>query len=228
MRIFVPWNNATAAFFALLNLLPLKHLYALLCLLPLFASAQTLHNVTVGGSTAGGPLPFYNPQNLTIDQGDIVRWTNTTGTHNVNGSTTIFPANPESFSSGSVQSGSWSFQFTFTIAGVYNYHCTQQGHSATQFGTITVVNTTSVAESVAPGALELYPVPTADHLTVELEGGSIAQVEILALDGRLVNTFSGDMQALAHVNVGGLGAGQYLARITSLDGNITSRRFVKL
>ena len=206
----------------------MKHLYALLFILPLLGSAQTLHNVSVGGSTAGGPLPFYSPQNLTIDQGDIVRWTNTSGTHNVNGTTTIFPANPEGFSSGSPQSGSWSFQFTFTIPGVYNYHCTQQGHSATQFGSITVVNTTSVAESLAPGALELYPVPTNDLLTVELEGNSIIRIDILALDGRVVNTLSGGIQARAQLHVDGLGAGQYVARITALDGSVTSRRFVKL
>ncbi|HMC97219.1 MAG TPA: plastocyanin/azurin family copper-binding protein, partial [Flavobacteriales bacterium] len=124
----------------------MRTFYALLALLPLTTSAQTTWTVHVGGSTQSPPAPYYTPQNLTINVGDIVHWVRDNGTHNINGSTTTFPGNPESFFSGTPQNTSFPWDFTFDIPGVYNYHCDQQGHSATQFGTITVLNPNGVEE----------------------------------------------------------------------------------
>ena len=50
--------------------------------------AQTTHNVSVTSNQ-------YTPSSLTIEQGDIVVWTNNGGNHNVNGTTNTFPSNPE-------------------------------------------------------------------------------------------------------------------------------------
>jgi len=205
----------------------MKQLYTLLFCFPFLAGAQTIHPVQVGGSTAGGAAPFYSPQSLTIDVGDIVRWTNTSGTHNVNGTTTLFPGNPEGFTSGSPASGNWSFQFTFTIAGVYNYHCTQQGHSATQFGTITVVNTTSVNEAGPWGGISLYPNPTENELTVELGGASIASVHVIAADGRVILSPTLTRSDRPVIDLRSISAGMYWLRLTDVNGKVHTRSFVK-
>ncbi|PCH95387.1 MAG: hypothetical protein COB85_04610 [Bacteroidetes bacterium] len=63
----------------------------------------------------------FSPANITIIVGDSVRWTNTSGSHNVNGTTTTYPSNPESF--GNAVASAWVFTYGFTIAGTYNYQC---------------------------------------------------------------------------------------------------------
>jgi Plastocyanin len=56
----------------------------------------------------------FNPESITISSGDTVKWTNMdSGTHTVVG--------PD-FSSGNISSGK-SYEYKFTKAGTYNYHC---------------------------------------------------------------------------------------------------------
>ncbi|WP_163322670.1 T9SS type A sorting domain-containing protein [Draconibacterium mangrovi] len=78
------------------------------------SNAQTTHVVQVTSNV-------FTPSELTINVGDVVEWKNTEGSHNVNGTTSTYPDNPESFGN-SVGTG-WTFSHTFTIAGTYNYQC---------------------------------------------------------------------------------------------------------
>ena len=78
--------------------------------------AQTSHNVDVASNS-------FTPSALTIEEGDTVIWTNTSGSHNVNGTITTFPSNPDSFGSGAVASGGWTYSYVFTTAGSYDYQC---------------------------------------------------------------------------------------------------------
>ena len=64
------------------------------------AIAQTTHIVTVGDN-------FFSPAELTIQVGDTVEWQNIQGWHNVNGTQTTFPENPESFGNGT--GTNWTF-----------------------------------------------------------------------------------------------------------------------
>ncbi len=205
----------------------MRPLYLFLFLLPAFTFAQTTHNVQVGGSTAGGALPFYSPQELTIDVGDIVIWTNTNGTHNVNGTLVLYPANPEGFSSGNAASGNWTFQHTFTIPGTYEYRCTQQGHGATQNGTITVVNTSSVNENDGAHAISLFPSPTADVLTVDLGAQDIRLAEVIGLDGRAIRSIPVNGNARLEISTNGMVSGQYFLRLTDAHGRYITRTFRK-
>ena len=65
----------------------------------------------------------FAPADITIDVGDMVEWRNTGGFHNVNGSLAAYPDNPEGFDNGGPSTDAWTYRFTFTKAGVYNYHC---------------------------------------------------------------------------------------------------------
>ena len=86
--------------------------------LPLFAAAllvltpklhAEVHDVVVGNN-------FFSPNNLTIEVGDMVRWTNNSGrTHDVTA---------DDFSWNSVTSSSFVFERTFNSIEEVLYHCT--------------------------------------------------------------------------------------------------------
>lgn len=75
---------------------------------------QTSHPVTVSNYQ-------FSPKEIQITAGDEVVWTNTGGTHNVNGKTSTFPSNPESF--GNNQGSGWTYKFVFNTTGTYDYQC---------------------------------------------------------------------------------------------------------
>ena len=75
---------------------------------------DTFHNVDVLASE-------FSPFSLTINVGDTVKWTNSSGFHNVNGTILTFPSNPESF--GNAVDQNWTFEYVFNTIGTYNYQC---------------------------------------------------------------------------------------------------------
>lgn len=77
-------------------------------------NGQTTHNVAVTSNV-------FTPSQLTINVGDKVIWSNTQGSHNVNGNKNTFASNPESFGN-NVGSG-WTYEYTFNTAGTYDYQC---------------------------------------------------------------------------------------------------------
>lgn len=103
-------------------------LFPMLFLL-VFATAQDYIIQTVGATA-------FDPNELTIFVGETVEWQNTGGFHNVNGTQAAYPDNPESFGN-DVGSG-WTFQFTFNMPGIYNYHCDPHQNNG-MTGTITVL-----------------------------------------------------------------------------------------
>jgi plastocyanin len=86
----------------------------LLAALILPVSAQTSHVVNVTSNV-------FTPDELTISVGDTVIWTNSEGNHNVNGTQTTYPSNPESF--GNAVGAGWTFSHVFTQPGKYDYQC---------------------------------------------------------------------------------------------------------
>ncbi|TNF46924.1 MAG: T9SS type A sorting domain-containing protein [Bacteroidetes bacterium] len=63
----------------------------------------------------------FTPAELNITVGDTVEWKNTQGWHNVNGTKTSYPSNPESF--GNSTGFGWTYTYVFKTAGKYDYHC---------------------------------------------------------------------------------------------------------
>jgi plastocyanin/predicted extracellular nuclease len=123
-----------------------------LMLTGLFAWA-TNHQVAVSSNV-------FTPSSLTITAGDTVTWNNTSGSHNVDGRTATYPANPASFYSGSASGSSWTYSYTFTTAGSYTYDCTPH----VGFG---MVGTVTVNAAATP------PTPCSDLFFSEyIEGSS--------------------------------------------------------
>ena len=123
--------------------------------------AQTSHNVVVASNS-------FTPSALTIEEGDTVIWTNTSGSHNVNGTITTFPSNPDSFGSGAVASGGWTYSYVFTTAGSYDYQCDPHAGLG-MTATITVSETiTSINESKIENGTNVYPNPFTSYFTIAL------------------------------------------------------------
>lgn len=96
-----------------------------------FIYSQTTHDVTVQNFS-------FSPQIVTITVGDIVRWTNVSGTHNVK-------AEDNSFTSGPAAPSPWEYSHTFTVAGSNPYYCEpHQGMGMT--GTVIVQNPVGVTD----------------------------------------------------------------------------------
>lgn len=91
--------------------------------------SQTTHDVTVQNFS-------FSPQTLTITTGDIVKWNNISGTHNVR-------ANDNSFYFGAALPAPWEFTHTFTTPGDFPYYCEPHA-SMGMTGTIIVQNPVGV------------------------------------------------------------------------------------
>jgi plastocyanin len=100
MRAAGPWRRARAMALAL-------------CLVS-GGAAAAVHEVRVTEHS-------FVPAQLTIEQGDTVRWRNeSTLSHNV-------VADSGRFSSGRSSSASWTYEYTFTLSGDNPYHCALHG-----------------------------------------------------------------------------------------------------
>ncbi len=66
---------------------------------------------------------IFTPADITIFAGQTVEWTNVGGFHNVNGTLATYPDNPEGFGNGAASGAAWTFSYTFTEVGVYDYQC---------------------------------------------------------------------------------------------------------
>ena len=148
-----------------------------LLLIPFMMIAQTTHIVEVG------PGMIYTPNELTIEEGDIVSWVSLGGTHDVNFN--INSVSGESFgnpveivdASLPVQGPGEMGSITFNNAGTYNYDCSVGSHAAMgMVGSITVTSnqSTTVVDVV---------VNSENHTTLEEAIVAAGLVETLSGDG---------------------------------------------
>lgn len=178
-------------------------------------SAQTTHTIEVGGGS--GVTPYYEPQFITIEVGDDVLWDCVTGFHNVTST-----SGPESFSHPS-QSAPWQFTHTFTIAGEYDFECSVGNHSATQFGTITVVEPTNIATYMGEGKARFYPNPSTGQLFFEgLTAGT--ELRIFDLSGKQVALTTVPAEQM-QMNLSAFPAGMYFVALTA-NGKTERKRLI--
>jgi len=205
----------------------MKQLAAAFALLPFGLFAQTTWQVQAGGSTVGPTAPYYSPANITIQSGDIVHWTGVSGTHNVYGMLDVFPSNPEGFTSGE-PAPNMNYTHTFTVPGVYQYHCTMMGHAATQFGSITVLaSTTGIATEAAADQFKIYPQPAQNELTLDLGNATFTRAEVLNSAGVLLRTVAITEKKRPVIDLSGLASGSYLLRLRDDKGHMATQPFVK-
>ena len=106
------------------------------------ASAEE-HNISITDDMK------FDPEDLTINVGDTVNWTNNDGIEHTATSTD----GPASFDSGNIAAGdSWSF--TFTEAGTYNYKC---DYHSSMNASITVVESDDEDDSEEDSEAEEAP-----------------------------------------------------------------------
>lgn len=151
--------------------------FAVAILASVFMGQQSVAQALIDVTASGGS---FASANITINIGDTVRWTNTSGTHNVNGKAATFPGNPDSF--GNAVGTGWTYTYVFTIAGSYNYQC--DVHAPAMVGTVTVIDPTDIAEEsveTAEAISNIYPVPASDHVTIELSQASLASSSKMSL-----------------------------------------------
>lgn len=182
-------------------------------LLP-FLSFATIHQIEAGGSQV--ITPYYSPQFITIEVGDTVLWTFVSGEHNVTSTSA-----PESISSGDISSPN-TFQYVFTIEGLYDYECTLWDHADTQFGTITVVASTNSVYEVEETTIDIYPMPAKDIIYFSANNISeFDKVTLFNIKGEKVLEKS-DTDFL---NISRLTTGVYFIALQSSKG-ITRRKIV--
>ncbi|MBK6764991.1 MAG: T9SS type A sorting domain-containing protein [bacterium] len=105
----------------------MKQLWLFVLLIVSSVSFATIHPVNVNALS-------FSPANLTVQQGDTVRWIKTGGFHNVSE-----VSNPSVFRSGEPTGSAFTYDFAFNapLSGTYNYECEVHAGSG-MVGTVTV------------------------------------------------------------------------------------------
>jgi len=158
--------------------------------------SQTTHDVTVQNFS-------FSQQSLTITVGDIVRWTNISGTHNVK-------ADDNSFTSGPAAPAPWEFTHTFTAVGSNPYYCEpHQGMGMT--GTIIVQDPVGVSddELIAekfelkqnypnpfnPSTRISYAIPSASFVNLKVYDIIGNEIAVLVNEGKQAGNYQIDFDA---------------------------------
>ena len=170
------------------------------------ASAQTTHEVSVFNFG-------FDPATLEIQAGDIVRWINSEGTHNINGNVSDFPENTESF--GNEIGSNWSYEYQFNNSGTFNYNCILHAQMQGEV-IVTGVNNTDDKES---GVLTAYPTP-ADHFVtisgLEMYPGK-SQLIVFDITGK--KAMETLISANEQVDISSLNPGVYIFNLTTSNND---------
>ena len=176
--------------------------------------AQTNHTISTSGMS-------WSPSELTVEIGDTVTFINTGGNHNVNGTQSTFPNNPESFGN-SVSSG-WTFQHIFSSGGEYNFQCDPHANGG-MTGKIIVQNELFAQNLNNENFLSLFPNPFQNSLNIQnCEGG---QVFFYSIVGKLeINQTI--LSSNYILNTEELPAGVYLYKVIKPNNETFSGKLVK-
>lgn len=184
----------------------------MVCIAPA-AFGQTTHQVNAQAMS-------WSPNDITIDVGDSVSWVNNAGSHNLNGTTTTFPSNPESFSRMTV-GNNWQFGKRFTIPGVYMYQC--DPHAPGMAGKVTVVDPSLGVANNTVLNIHFGPNPVTDVITIQADA---SELDVVVYDMAGNQVLAKNLVNQKEFNVASLKAGVYVLEVRS-NGAVFQDRFVK-
>lgn len=186
----------------------MKRIFTFIFALAAFFSLQAQDYVIEVGNN------FFAPQNQVVMVGETVQWTNTGGFHNVNGHTDTYPDNPEGFINGVASTDAWTFEYTFTVPGTYNYQCDPHA-GAGMFGVITVEAAVNNTSDIVITEI-MYNSPNSSDLEfIELYNNTAAPIDMT--DWSFASGFEYVFPATT------LGAGEYL--VISSDATMMSSNY---
>jgi len=175
--------------------------------------SQTTHDVTVQNFS-------FSPGELTITVGDVVRWTNVLGTHNVT-------ADDNSFTSGPAAPAPWEFTHTFTTVGLHPYYCEPHGApgGSGMAGVVIVQNPVSVNdEKLMADKFELmqnFPNPfnPSTNIKFRISDHGFVTLKVFNILGDEVASLVNEEKSAGAYNINfdatGLSSGLYLYKLQS-------------
>lgn len=181
-------------------------------------SAQETHIISVTSNK-------FTPSTLEINPGDTVTWKNTQGNHNVNGTTSTYPSNPESFGN-DVGSG-WTFTHVFNTIGTYDYRCNPH-FSFGMSGKIIVQGPTSIYTSIKEN-IQVYPTVFTNNLHINRHNSAhseIHSVYIFNITGREITNIECGT-GLTTVNTELWESGIYFYKIIANNKTLETKKIIK-
>jgi plastocyanin len=176
---------------------------------------STSHTILVGQ-----PTDQFSPQTLTIDLGDTVIFTWSSGSHTVvsdDGSWTTFPLN-----------SAGSQMVILSSAGDYFYHCGVHGGPQTGMWGKIVVNDPASGLNEAQAVSDLFV--SADRarglLMVMTSSSKVTQVEMLSIDGRPLLSTGINPDTFAYIELGRLPKGPHIVVLRSAKAIEAARVFI--
>ena len=163
----------------------MKKIYLLIVLLISINASATIWPVEAGGGGVGNPDPYFSPNVLFIEVGDTVQWNNVQGKHSIDGTD---PDNPETFMYPE-EFAVWTFEFQFTIPGVYYVECSVSNHALTQNMDIFVegVNPVDITEfGIEEFILYPNPLPASSSINLPIGDDEIQRISIINEVGQIV------------------------------------------
>ncbi|MFW6309811.1 MAG: T9SS type A sorting domain-containing protein [Prolixibacteraceae bacterium] len=192
-------------------------IFILISFTSLPAFAQTKHTVEVGDF-------YFSPRQLEIEVGDTVEWIHIEGDHNINGSLTAYPENPEYFQNENEEGTEvWPFIHVFRTPGTYHYRC--DAHLSEQLGEIIVLEATNVPENDA-AQLKIFPNPATEKFWLETGHFKPHEIELSLFDitGKLHSVRQKYLNNKIEFNISHLKQGIYLVELKVPD----DRKMLKL
>lgn len=186
---------------------------------------QTTHDVSVANFS-------FTPALITINVGDIVRWTNTGGLHNV-------VADDNSFTSGAVSSSAWVYEHTFNSVGNNQYYCFAHGApgGVGMSGVVIVENATDISDDNISvykfNLVQNFPNPFNPSTKISYtipESGNVSLKVFNVLGSQVAELVNGEIEAGSYditFNASNLPTGTYFYRLQT-SSSVETKKMVLL